>query len=78
MREAPAIALSIARLRDGSVLEHAVQQAFVIGMRYALLLGLGLLLSVRCSCGSTAHQGAKQCWRRRTKLDSEEAPILVS
>ena len=45
VREAPAIALSVARgLRDGSVLEHAVQQAFVIGMRYALLLGLGLLV----------------------------------
>jgi EmrB/QacA subfamily drug resistance transporter len=45
VREAPAIALSVARgLRDGSVLEHAVQQAFVIGMRYALLLGMGLLV----------------------------------
>jgi MFS family permease len=45
VREAPAIALSVARgLRDGSVLEHAVQQAFVIGMRYALLVGVALLM----------------------------------
>jgi hypothetical protein len=26
------------------VLEHAVQQAFVIGMRYALLVGVALLM----------------------------------
>jgi len=45
VREAPAIAVKIARgLADGSTLEHAAQQAFTIGMRYAVLVGMGLLL----------------------------------
>ena len=77
VREAPAIAVRIAQgLRDGSALEHVVEQAFVIGMRYALLLGVGLLMV-----------GALFVWFRGTSgtedvldddLEREEDPILVS
>jgi EmrB/QacA subfamily drug resistance transporter len=44
-REAPAIAVQVARsLPDGSALLGAAREAFTVGMRYAVLLGMGLLL----------------------------------
>jgi EmrB/QacA subfamily drug resistance transporter len=44
VREAPAIAVKIAQgLRNGSALEHFAQEAFTVGMRYAVLVGVGLL-----------------------------------
>ena len=43
-REAPAIAIQIARgLADGTFLDRAAQAAFTSGMRTSLLLGMGLL-----------------------------------
>ena len=55
-REAPAIAVQLAgRLADGAALDRRrAARRSPIGMRYALLLGVGLLLSARCSCGSAA------------------------
>ena len=45
MREAPAIAAQVAEgLPDGSALGAAARDAFTIGMRYALFVGVGLLL----------------------------------
>jgi EmrB/QacA subfamily drug resistance transporter len=45
VREAPAIAVKVARgLANGSTLQHVAQQAFTVGMRYAVLVGMGLLL----------------------------------
>ena len=44
VREAPAIAIQVARgLSDGSFLEHAAQAAFTSGMRAAILVGATLL-----------------------------------
>ena len=79
VREAPAIALSVARgLRDGSLLEHAVQQAFVIGMRYALLLGLGLLLIGALFVWFHGASGSEELLEDELDLDLAEDPIPVS
>ncbi|HZP29883.1 MAG TPA: MFS transporter, partial [Acidimicrobiia bacterium] len=44
-REAPAIAVQLARrLPDGSSLLGVARDAFTVGMRYAVLFGMGLLL----------------------------------
>jgi hypothetical protein len=44
-REAPAIAVRLAeRAPNGGALLDAARDAFIVGMRYALLVGVGLLL----------------------------------
>jgi len=44
-REAPAIAVNLAeRASNGSALLDAARDAFIVGMRYALFVGVGLLL----------------------------------
>jgi EmrB/QacA subfamily drug resistance transporter len=44
VKEAPAIALRIATDLDNTVLARATRDAFTIGMRYAMIVGAGLLL----------------------------------
>ncbi len=45
VREAPTIAAQVAQgLPDGSALEAAARDAFTVGMRYAVFVGIGLLL----------------------------------
>src|SRR5262249_21226962 len=44
-REAPAIAVQLAsKLPGGDALANAAREAFTTGMRYAVLVGMGLLL----------------------------------
>ena len=77
-REAPAIALQVARgPRDGSALEHAVREAFSVGMRYALLVGAGCWSSARCSCGSAARPATKRCSRTSSTATRPDPRILT-
>jgi EmrB/QacA subfamily drug resistance transporter len=78
-REAPAIAVKIAQgLRDGSALEHAAQQAFTVGMRYAVLLGLGLLLIGALFVWFHGASGSEELLEDELDLDRAEDPIPVS
>jgi EmrB/QacA subfamily drug resistance transporter len=79
VREAPAIAVKIAQgVHDGSALEHAVQQAFLIGMRYALLVGLGLLLIGAFFVWIRGASGAEAVLEDELDLSVDESVVPVS
>jgi EmrB/QacA subfamily drug resistance transporter len=77
VREAPAIAVNVADgLRNGS-LERAAQEAFTIGMRYSVIVGLVLLLFGAAFVWLRGASGSEEVLEDQLDLSTDEEVALA-